>query len=175
MLDTAITLTIEGLFAVVFIASLIDYVRRRDVLSRDLVAIFGAVSALFVVQFIGLVFGSTPPFLAAASAALILAQPLLTLRLAGRLRSIPKIVPIVAFVAYVVTAIPLVLLPRPIPIALTLLAVATFAVTEFVAAGYLGLEARRRTGAARVRLALAAAATALLPSAGLCVGAARGG
>src|SRR5947207_4962607 len=74
MLDTVITITIEALFTVVFIASLIDYVRRRDVLSRDLVAVFGSVSALFVVQFVGLVFGSTPPWLASASAALILAR-----------------------------------------------------------------------------------------------------
>jgi signal transduction histidine kinase/DNA-binding response OmpR family regulator len=171
MLDTVITITIEALFAIVFIASLIDYVRRRDLLSRDLVAIFGAVSALFVVQFVGLVFRSTPSFLAAASAALILAQPLLTLRLASRLRFIPRIVPIVAFVAYLLTAIPLVVLPRPLPVTITLLAVGTFAMTEFVAAGYLGLEARRRSGAARIRLALAAAATALFAAALLTIGA----
>jgi signal transduction histidine kinase/CheY-like chemotaxis protein len=175
MLDTAITFTIEALFAIVFLASLVDYVRRRDVLSRDIVAIFGAVSALFVVQFVGLVFGSTPAWLSALSAALILAQPLLTLRLASRLRSIPLAVLIAAFVAYAVTAIPLVVWPRspgnPIPIALTLLAIGTFALTEFVAAGYLGLEARRRSGAARVRLALAAAATALFAIALLTLGA----
>jgi signal transduction histidine kinase/CheY-like chemotaxis protein len=171
LLDTLITVTIEVLFAVVLIASLIDWLRRRDVLSRDVVSIFAAVSALFVVQFVTLVFGTAPAWLSALVAAMILAQPFLTLRLAARLRPIPRAVPIVALIAYLTTAIPLVVLPRPIPVPLTLLAVAVFALTEFVAAGYLFLEARRRTGAARFRLALAAAATALFASALLAAGA----
>src|SRR5256885_6764438 len=171
MFDTVVTITIEVLFALVFLASLIDYIRRRAVLGRALVAVFGAVSALFVGQFIGLVLGYTPAVVSAASAALILAQPVLTLRLASRLRRIPPVVLRVALIAYLVTAIPLVVLPRPIFVGLTLLAVATFAITEFLAAGYLGAEARRRTGAARVRLALAAAATGLFAAALLTAGA----
>jgi signal transduction histidine kinase/CheY-like chemotaxis protein len=175
MLDTAVTIAIELLFALVFVASLVDYARRRDPLSRDLVLVFGAVAALFVVQFVGLIFGSTPPWLAAASAALILAQPLFTLRLVARLRRIPRAVVGAALIAYLVTAIPLVVLPRPIPLALTLAAVGTFAVTEFIAAGYLVAEARRRTGAARFRLALASAATALFAGALLTAGAGAAG
>ncbi|MEA2519098.1 MAG: hypothetical protein QOF49_1178 [Chloroflexota bacterium] len=175
MFDTLITVTIEVLFAVVFVASLIDWLRRRDVLSRDVLAIFAAVSALFVVQLAGLIFGSTPNWLAAVSAALILAQPLLTLRLAARLRPIPRAVRSVALVAYLTTAIPLVILPRPIWVPLTLIAVAAFVLTEFVAAGYLFVEARHRTGAARFRLSLAAAATALFAMALLAAGAAAAG
>jgi signal transduction histidine kinase/CheY-like chemotaxis protein len=175
MLETAITIAIEVLFALVFVASLVDYLRRRDPLSRDLVAVFGSVAALFVVQFVGIIFGSTPPSLAAASAALILAQPLFTLRLAARLRPIPRAVVISAFVGYLVTAIPLVILPRPIPIAITLGAIGVFAITEFLAAGYLAAEARRRTGAARFRLGLAAAATALFAAALLTIGAGAAG
>src|SRR6266404_9027574 len=113
MLDTAITIAIELLFALVFVASLVDYLRRRDPLSRDLVLVFGSVAALFVVQFVGLIFGSTPPWLAAASAALILAQPLFTLRLAARIRRIPGAVVAAASVAYLLTAVPLVVLSRP--------------------------------------------------------------
>jgi signal transduction histidine kinase/DNA-binding response OmpR family regulator len=171
MLDAAVTITIEGLFAVVFVASLVDYVRRRDVLSRDLVFVFGAVGTLFVVQLVGVVLGSTPPWLSAAATALLLAQPLLTLRLAGRLRSIPRAIPIVALLAYVATTVPLLVLPRPISVGLALLAVGAFAVIEFVAAGYLALEARRRIGGARVRLGLAATATALFGGALLAAGA----
>lgn len=175
MLDTAITIAIELLFALVFVASLVDYPRRRDPLSRDLVLVFGSVAALFVVQFVGLILGSTPPWLSAASAALILAQPLFTLRLAARLRSIPRGVGVAALVAYLVTAIPLVILPRPIPVELTLAAVGVFAITEFLAAGFLVAEARRRTGAARFRLGLAAAATALFGGALLTAGAGAAG
>jgi signal transduction histidine kinase/DNA-binding response OmpR family regulator len=175
MFDTTITLAIELLFALVFLGTLIDFARRRDPLSSDLVAIFGAVAALFIIQFVGIVFGSTPPWLAAGSAALILAQPLLTLRLAARLRPIPAAVRIAAFLGYFVTAIPLVVLPRPIPVPLTLAAIGVFAVTEFVAAGFLTVEARRRTGAARIRLAFAAAATALFAGALLTAGAGAAG
>jgi signal transduction histidine kinase/DNA-binding response OmpR family regulator len=175
MLDTAITIAIELLFALVFVASLLDYLRRRDPLSRDLVVVFGSVAALFVVQFVGLIFGSTPPWLSAASAALILAQPLFTLRLAARLRPIPRGVGVAALVAYLVTAIPLVILPRPIPVELTLAAVTVFAITEFLAAGFLVAEARRRTGAARFRLGVAAAATALFGGALLTAGAGAAG
>ena len=175
MLDTAITIAIELLFALVFVASLVDYLRRRDPLSRDLVAVFGAVAALFVVQFVGLIFGSTPPWLAAASVALILAQPLFTLRLAARLRRIPRSLVATASIAYLVTAIPLVVLPKPIPVALTLAAVGVFAITEFLAAAFLAAEARRRTGAARFRLGLASAATALFAVALLTAGAGAAG
>jgi signal transduction histidine kinase/DNA-binding response OmpR family regulator len=175
MLDTAITIAIELLFALVFVASLIEYVRRRDPLSRDLVLVFGSVAALFVVQFVRLILGSTPPWLAAASAALILAQPLFTLRLAARLRPVPGAVGVAAFIGYLATAIPLVLLPPPVPVGLTLAAVGVFAITDFLAAGYLAAEARRRTGAARSRLALAAAATALFAAALLTVGAGAAG
>jgi len=175
MLDTAITLVIELLFAVVFVAVLAEYLRRRDPLSRDLVLVFGSVATLFVVQFIGIIFGSTPAWLAAASGLLILAQPLFTLRLTARLRHVPWAVLGAALVGYLVTAIPLFVLPRPLPVALTLAAVGVFAITEFLAAAYLAAEARRRIGIAKFRLAVAAAATALFAAALLTAGAGSAG
>src|SRR4029079_8737812 len=149
MLDTAINVLIEGLFAVVFVAVLLDYVRRRDPLSRDLVLVFGSVASIFVVQLIGLVLGTPPVWLSVASGLLILAQPLFTLRLTARLRPVPRAVIAAAVIGYLVTTVPLCVI-RPLPPALTLAALAVFAVTEFLAAGYLALEARNRTGAARL-------------------------
>jgi signal transduction histidine kinase/DNA-binding response OmpR family regulator len=178
MLDTAITILMELLFGVVFVAVLLEYARRRDALSRDLVLVFGSVASIFVVQLIGLIFGSTPPWLSAASALLLLAQPLFALRLAARLRPVPRTVILAATAGYLATALPLILLPvRPLPGVLVLAALAVFAITEFLAAGYLAMEARHRTGAARFRLTLAAAATALFAAALLTagVGAAGGG
>src|SRR4051794_20470556 len=107
MFDSALTLTIEGLFTIVFVATLVQYVRRRDALSRDLFAVFGSIAALFVVQFVALVFGSSPGWLSAIAAGLIFAQPLLTLRLAGRLRPVPPIVSRLAVLAYLVSGVPL--------------------------------------------------------------------
>jgi signal transduction histidine kinase/CheY-like chemotaxis protein len=172
MLDTAITILMELLFGVVFVAVLLAYARRRDALSRDLVLVFGSVASIFVVQLIGLIFGSTPPWLSAASALLLLAQPLFALRLAARLRPVPRTVILAATAGYLATALPLILLPvRPLPGVLVLAALAVFAITEFLAAGYLAAEARHRTGAARFRLTLAAAATALFAVALLTAGA----
>ena len=175
MLDTAITLAIELLFGVLFVASLVDYVRRRDPLSRDLVAVFGAVAALFVLQVVPLVFGATPSWLAAMGTVLLLAQPLFTLGLAARLRPVPRAVRSVALLGYLVTAVPLAVLPRPLPVGLTLAAVAVFVGIELGAAGYLASEARERTGAARFRLSLAAMATALFAGAILAAGAGAAG
>jgi hypothetical protein len=174
-LDLLFTLLIEVLFTIVFVAVLVDYLRRRDPLSRDLVGVFGSLAALFVVQFIGLVFGATPPWLAVASGLLIFAQPLFALRLTARLRSIPQFVLAAAVIGYLATAVPLFFLPPPLPLALTLSAIGVFAVTEFLAAGYLAAEGRKRTGAARFRLVVAAGATALFALAILTAGAGAAG
>jgi signal transduction histidine kinase len=174
-MDNALTLFIEFLFVLVFIASLVDYVRGRDPVSRDLVLVFGAVAALFAVQFVRVVFGSVAPPLAAASAVLIFAQPLFTLRLAARLQRIPMPVTAAVVIGYLVTAIPLAIVPRPVPVPLTLAAVTIFAVTEVVAAAFIAKEARRRTGATRFRLGVASAATALFSVALLVVGAGAAG
>jgi hypothetical protein len=121
-LSTAITVAIELLFVVLLAASLLEFVRGGDPLSLDLVFVFGSVAAIFIVQFLSLAFHFTSSWLSAASALLLLAQPLFTLRLAGRLRTIPRPVGAAAAIAYLVTAVPLMLLPRPTPIPLVLAA-----------------------------------------------------
>jgi hypothetical protein len=60
---------------------------------------------------------------------------------------------------WVLTAVPLALLPRPLPRLAVWAAVGVFFAGQLIAALYLASEARRRAGAARVRLGLAAAAT----------------
>ncbi len=174
-MDSATTLAIGVLFGLVFVAVLVEYLRRRDPLSLDLVLVFGSVAALFLLALLPIVAGATPAWLAAAAAALLLAQPLFTLRLAARLRTIPRLVGPAALGGYLLTALPLAVLPAPRPLALTLAAVGVFVATELAAAAYLGLEARRRTGAARFRLALAASATALFAVAILAAGAGAAG
>ena len=52
----------------------------------------------------------------------------------------------------------LIVVTAAIPVVLA--GIGVFVVTELIAAGYLAIEARRRSGAARVRLAVAALATA---------------
>ena len=153
-----ITLIIELLFAALFVATLVAYLRRRDALSRDVMLIFASLAGLFVVAGVGALVGTLPGPVIGIALALLLAQPLFTLRLADRLNPIAAPVRVAATVAWAVTSLPMIVLPVEQIAPLVLAGFAVFAVTHVVAAVYLGIAARRRFGSAGRRLACAAAA-----------------
>jgi signal transduction histidine kinase/ActR/RegA family two-component response regulator len=157
-----ITLIVELLFAALFVATLVSYVRRRDALSRDVMLIFASLAGLFLVAGVGALVGTLPGPIIGVAFALLLAQPLFTLRLADRLHPVAAPVPVAATLAWAVTSLPMLVLPiRQVPL-LIVAGLAVFAVTHVVAAVYLAVEARRRFGAARWRLAAAATAGLLM-------------
>ncbi|MEV8510603.1 PAS domain S-box protein, partial [Actinoplanes sp. NPDC051475] len=137
------------------------YLRRRDPLLRDVMLIFAAVALLFVLGVVYVLIGQPPQVVAAASSALLLAQPALTLRLVGRLRRVPGWLQVAALAGWVLSALPVVALPAPVPPQVVWFVVGVFFTVEAVAAWLLSVEARRRAGAARARLGCAAAGTAL--------------
>jgi signal transduction histidine kinase/CheY-like chemotaxis protein len=154
-----ITIVLEVLFGALFLATLVAYLRRRDSLSRDVMLVFASIAMLFVLVAVSALLGPLPQPVIGGGVAILLAQPVLTLRLAHRVRAINRWVRYVALVAYLATALPLVVaFSQP----LVLLAVAVFVVTDLLAAYFLGREARRRSGSAQVRLSAAAAGSALL-------------
>jgi len=157
-----LTLGIELLFALLFVATLASYLRRRDALSRDVMLIFASLAGLFLVAGIGALGARLPDPVIGGSFALLLAQPLFTLRLAARLRPVPAPVRVSATLLWVATGLPMIFVPlRQVPL-LALAGITVFILTHVVAAGYLGREARRRVGSARSRLAAAAAASLLM-------------
>src|SRR5438132_3220829 len=160
-MDQLITLAIEVLFGLVFLGALVTWVRHRDTLSRDVTLVFSGLTLLFALDLVRRVFGPVPPWMTLVAALLLLAQPALTLRLVSNAGLVRGRIVLLAFVACCVTAVPLLLLPKPLPAPLLLATVAVIFVTEGAAAAYLAREAWRRAGAARVRLAVGAAATAL--------------
>ena len=83
-----VTLILQLLFAILFVSTLITYLRRRDSLSRDVMLIFASVAVLFVVLGVNLVAGGLPEPILGAALALLLAQPLFTLRLVHQLRPV---------------------------------------------------------------------------------------
>ena len=160
-----VTLILQLLFAILFVSTLITYLRRRDSLSRDVMLIFASVAVLFVVLGVNLVAGGLPEPILGAALALLLAQPLFTLRLVHQLRPVPGWIRGLAIIGYAVTALPMIVVPLDEAERLFTAAGAVFVLTDLTAAFHLGTEARRRVGSARVRLGAAAAASGLLATA----------
>jgi signal transduction histidine kinase/CheY-like chemotaxis protein len=157
-----IALVVEFLFALVFVRALVTYLRSRDTLQRDVMLVFGALAAFFVIDVYRQLFGPLPALLSDVTALMVLAQPYLTLRLTARLRSVPRWLRLTALIGYLGTALPYFLLPQPTPRWWVLPTIAVYGVTGAVAAGLLVAEARGRSGSPRVRLGLAAAGTLLM-------------
>jgi signal transduction histidine kinase/DNA-binding response OmpR family regulator len=157
-----ITILVELVFGGLFVGTFIAYVRRRDALSRDVMLIFASLAALFVVAGIGAVVGTLPDFLIGVAFALLLAQPLFTLRVADRVHPIAAPVRFVAAALWLLAVIPLLVLPVRQAAPFALAGIAVFVITDVVAAAYLLRGALRRYGSARFRLETAAGATLLM-------------
>jgi len=155
-----LTLAIEAIFCLVFVVAVVEWRRQRDVVSRDVVLVFGTLVVLFVVSLATSILGTLPVAVNAVAIAALLGQPLATLRLAADLRHVPRPVLIAAFAGWIVTTIPFAVLGSDTPEPVALAAVAVFVVAEVAAAAYVAGAARRRSGAAAVRLWTAAVATA---------------
>jgi signal transduction histidine kinase/CheY-like chemotaxis protein len=159
-----VTFLIELLFAAVFIGAVVRFVRGRDPLAIDVILVFSGLAAIFAAQ-IAATLVAVPRFVQVLPVVLLLAQPFFTLRLVGHLRSLPKWLLPLAALALLLSTIPLAVLAlispdSPLIAGFGIALIATFVVTEIVAAGYLAAEARRRVGSARIRLGIAAVATA---------------
>jgi signal transduction histidine kinase/DNA-binding response OmpR family regulator len=157
-----LTVVVELLFGMLFVATLISYLRRRDALSRDVMLIFASLGGLFVVAGVAALGVVLPDPITGASLALLLAQPVLTLRLAHRLRPISPAVRVAATVLWAATSLPMIVVPLRAAPVLILVGIGAFVLTNLVAAVYLAKEAARRVGSARIRLASAAAGSVLM-------------
>ncbi|MEV0897392.1 response regulator [Actinoplanes sp. NPDC049802] len=155
----AVLLAAEITFAVLFLRALLAWARRRDPLQRDVALVFAPFLVALCVDLLRLAHGTLPNWVNIANAAALLAQPYLTLRLAGRLRSVPRVLTTVVLLTYFLVLALLAVLPRPLPLWARLAAALYFLGVELIAAGLLYGEARGRTGANRARLMNAAGAT----------------
>jgi signal transduction histidine kinase/CheY-like chemotaxis protein len=181
--DILLTLVIEVLFAVVFLRAALEYVRHRDPINRDVILVFSAMAALFVVQIVRLIanipqgsqgtgaIGAVLTALGLIAVVLLVLQPLLTLRLVGQLRHVPRwqfLWPLVVYAISVPVAVVGGDVGRVLGVVGLLLA---FCVSETLAGGYLVLEASDHVGAARYRLLIAAVSTFLFAAALFAAGA----
>src|ERR1700742_3058830 len=86
-----VLLAAEFTFAVLFLRALLAYLHGRDPLQRDVMVVFTPCMLLFCVDLARRVNGGPlPTWVSVVTLTVLLAQPYLTVRLAGRLRSVPR-------------------------------------------------------------------------------------
>lgn len=168
------SLLIEGLFGVVFVAALMDFVKRRDPVSRDVALTFSPFVGLLILAVWRATLGPPPSALSVVFGILFFAQPVFALHLVSLIRPVPRRVLLGAIVVLAIGVVP-VLLVRPIPPVLAIAPLAAFTGVQLLTAAYLAVEARKRRGPGGRRLAIAAAATvglavALLLTSGAALG-----
>jgi nitrogen fixation-related uncharacterized protein len=183
-LDELITLVLVLPFGLLFAATFSSAVTNRDPLARHLSLLFSPLALTLAAQLWNLGVGPLPPIPRAAVLVVVLAQPVLTLRLVGEVRDIPRWLLPLSILAWAGTSLPLAAsalgsaaptgAATRLPVALVLGAVGVYFLFQAIAAGYLGDEARRRRGSARDRLAIGAIATAALGTAILVAGGSSG-
>jgi signal transduction histidine kinase/DNA-binding response OmpR family regulator len=165
---TILNAALDLAFLAVFLFTLADYLRHREPVRRAVVLMFGALVVVIGVPIItGLVPGAAPLGLVVVPALLV--QPALVLWLVSFVRPIPRLVMTLTAGAFVGLNVAFFVLIASKPATgspiLTLLAVALvayFALLEGSAAVGFAAAARRRAGASRSRLVVAALATGML-------------
>lgn len=154
-----VSLAMTAAFYVPFAVSVRRYLQRRDPLELAVVLVFSSIAALFAVSWLASVVPSLAPTLDAIGLLLLMAQPVLMVRLVGLFRPLPAGALEVATAGSVVSIVWYYATGRSE--ASVLILVGCFAVTELTAALALLADARRRQGFPRVRLSLAAGASVL--------------
>ncbi|MFC4067955.1 hybrid sensor histidine kinase/response regulator [Actinoplanes subglobosus] len=155
-----VLLAAEVTFAVLFLRALAGHLRRPDPLRRDVTLVFAPFVLVFCVDMVRSAQGGVlPRWLHAAGAAAVLVQPYLTLRLAARLRAVPRMLTVAVLLGYLTLLVLILVLPLPLPTPARIPSVLYFLIVELIAAWLLFGEARQRTGANRARLMIAAGAT----------------
>jgi signal transduction histidine kinase/CheY-like chemotaxis protein len=170
-----VVLVAEILFGLLFAWAVVVAVQRRDAIARDVALVFAPLAVLFVTQVARQVLGPLPSAVTLGATILLLAQPVFSLKLVADIRAIPAWLVPTAIVAFTISTAVILVTGTPLSIAVALGAIGVFVVTELVAAAYLALEAGRRHGSVRFRLALAAVATAAVAGALLTSGASAAG
>ena len=85
-------LVVEALFLVLFVATLVGYLRHRDPVRRDVMLVFSGLAVLFVAQLWKGLGGIAPVPLTIVGGVLLLLQPVFTLHLASLVRGVPRTV-----------------------------------------------------------------------------------
>jgi signal transduction histidine kinase/DNA-binding response OmpR family regulator len=155
-----ITIVIDLLFVPVLLRVLAANWRDRGPIQRDMMWIFLAMSVFFLRDLGRRTIGDLPEFPNDIASTLEIALGILTLRLLARLRAVPRWISWGAVGGFLVSVLLTFAYTGRLPIPATIVVLASLAASGAAASVLLASDARRRTGSPRVRLIIAAAATA---------------
>ncbi|MCI0345879.1 MAG: response regulator [Chloroflexi bacterium] len=160
-----VVIAAEALFGAVFVAAVVQYLRRPDGLRLWVALVFLPLALIFALQIARSLSLPVPAAASVAAGVLLFAQPVFTLGLVSQVRPIPRFL-IPGSIVVLVGSIGVALLPMlaggQADRTFVVVAAVAFGVIELIAAGYLAADARRRRGPIRVRMWFGAGATALL-------------
>jgi signal transduction histidine kinase len=165
-----VLLAAEFTFAVLFLRALAGYLRSRDSLQGNVTLVFLPCTVVFCADITRRLGGGLPTWVSLVSTTVLLAQPYLTVRLAARLREVPRWLDRLVFCGYLALAVPIIRQPRPLDSRALIAIVIGFSLSETVPAALLYGKARTRAGANRARLMIAAGATLAYAFMILCIG-----
>jgi PAS domain S-box-containing protein len=154
-----VTLLIGAAFYLLFAVSIRRWAKHRGEVELAVVLVFSSTAAIFASSTINLALPGVFPWLSPLATVLLVAQPLLMLRLVGLIVRLPRWVVPLAFVGFLAAVAGFYGTNRSVGAVLFL--VGYFALTEALAAAILFAESRRRLGLPRIRLSAAAAASVL--------------
>jgi len=165
-----LNLLLQAAFYVVFAISVLRWITRRGSLELAVTAVFAPIASLFLLSLLNGAAPQLSPILRPVLIGAFFLQPWFVVRLVDQIRPVaPRVSWLVLGGGVACTVATLVVTGQPI---VTLIVVVFFFAVQAAAAGRLVRDSRRRTGVARVRLAVAATATALLGLTILVAGAA---
>ncbi len=153
------TLLIWVAFYGLFGVSIRRYLTHRASVELAVVLVFSSTAALFAVSAIDQLVPDLSPYLGTVGNLMLVAQPVLMIRLVGLIVPLRGWVVPAALAGLLVSVVAFYGTGRSVPAVLFL--VGYFALTEFLAAAELVLEGRRRRGLPRIRLETAGVASML--------------
>jgi PAS domain S-box-containing protein len=154
-----LSVALEAAYFAIFGTSLVRFLRRRTALERDVLAAFSAYAVVFTISTLVAISPALRPISLVAAIAL-LAQPYATLRLLSHFAPVSRGLGRLAVAAFVTSAAAEILSVARSPLVLVYV-VACFVAVEAVAARRFWVAGQGRIGVPRLRLGLAAGATAL--------------
>src|SRR5262245_22441095 len=116
MNDPIVQFTTQAVFVLIFVLTLVDFLRRRTLPRLEIVLLFGCLTVVIIVSGISRLVGPNAGALGSVGVFVFLAQPYLLLRLVEHFRPVPRLQHAIGLVgllgSWVVALLALLTLPR---------------------------------------------------------------